>query len=101
MESNLSEFKIKIADGKMKLDECESKLDEKITADDESRFQLVNSIIQSGGIPPYGPTSGDRCLSYGDDQEGRYTMQYSHESLNIIVEDCEQASGNEPDLRIS
>ena len=98
LESDTDEFKIQIAEGKKKLEECELKIDEEITANDESRFQLIKSIIDSGGIPQYGPTSGDRCLSRGDDEAGRYTMKYSHQSYNKIEKDCEIRSGNEPDL---
>ena len=98
LESDTDEFKIQIAEGKKKLQECETKLDEEITANDESSFQLIQSIIQSGGIPQYGPTSGDRCLSRGDDEAGKYTMKYSHPSYNLIKEECENTSGNEPDL---
>jgi len=58
----------------------------------------VGVSAQNGfsGIPQYGPTSGDRCLSDQDDQTGKYTMQYSIEPYNAIFEQC----NNTPDCDI-
>ena len=50
-------------------------------------------ISQDSGIPQYGPTDGDRCLSRRADDAGRYTMKYSHQSYNKIVHDCEKRQG--------
>ena len=89
MESELSSSKTQIDDCKTDHDECQSKLDQKIEADDE-RLDL---IIHSGGIPQYGPTRGDRCLSDRDDQTGKYTMQYSTESYHAIEQQCQNSQG--------
>ena len=42
----------------------------------------------ANGIPQYGPTRGDQCLSPRDDQTGKYTMQFSMESFNTIETEC-------------
>lgn len=59
-------------------------------------MRLLPGLIAIGasfdGIPQYGPTSGDRCLSPSDDDTGRYTMQYSHESHNVIEYECRKTS---------
>ena len=49
--------------------------------------------VSAEGIPQYGPTRGDRCLSQGDDETGRYTMQFSSESENFIQSECEAKPG--------
>ena len=45
------------------------------------------------GIPQYGPTRGDRCLSRRDDEAGKYTMQNSDQSYNQIEEECRNKQG--------
>ena len=80
---NLSSSKTKALDWKENLDTCESKLDEK-----------CNSVIQSGEIPQYGPTQGDRCISPGGDETGKYSMQHSLESYGVIAAYCKRSPGN-------
>ena len=86
----LSSLKTKTLDCKENLDSCESKLEEKIKSEEEKR----NSVFQSGGIPQYGPTKGDRCISPGGDESGKYSMQYSRESYDVIAAHCTRSSGN-------
>ena len=78
LESELSSSKTQIAD-------CKNEADD----------QRLDSIIQSGRIPQYGPTRGDRCLSERDDQTGKYTMQYSIESINEIKYQCQNSQGQD------
>ena len=85
----MSSSKREVLDNKENLDQCESKLEEKIKAD----FEKLDQVIQSGGIPQYGPTRGDRCLSPRDDETGRYTMRRSLESYNTIEQECFSKSG--------
>ena len=87
---NLSSSKTKTLDCKENLDRCESTLDEKIKSEEEKR----NSVFQSGGIPQYGPTKGDRCISPGGDETGKYSMQRSLESYDVIAAECTRSSGN-------
>ena len=47
----------------------------------------------ANGIPHYGPTSGDRCLSSRDDETGRYTLHKSNQSYNTILEKCNSKTG--------
>ena len=47
----------------------------------------------ANGIPQYGPTSGDRCISDRDDQTGKYSMQNSIESFNDIEGRCNETPG--------
>ena len=49
--------------------------------------------VSADGIPQYGPTRGDSCLSRGGDETGRYTMHFSHESENSIVSKCQAKPG--------
>ena len=86
----LSSLKTKTLDCKKNLDSCESKLEEKIKSEEEKR----NSVFQSGGIPQYGPTKGDRCISPGGDESGKYSMQYSRESYDVIAAHCTRSPGN-------
>ena len=90
LELDLSSSKTKILDCKQNLDSCESKLDEKIRSAEAKR----NSVFQPGGIPQYGPTNGDRCISPGGDETGKYSMQYSIESYDVIAADCTRSPGN-------
>ena len=87
---NLSSSKTKPLDCKENLDRCESTLDEKIKSEEEKG----NSVFQSGGIPHYGPTKGDRCISPGGDETGKYSMQNSIESYDVIAAECTRSSGN-------
>ena len=54
---------------------------------------ITIGVSAQNGIPQYGPTSGDRCLSDRDDQTGKYTTQYSIESYNEIEERCNKTPG--------
>lgn len=85
----MSSSKREVLESKENLDQCESKLEEKIKAD----IEKLDQIIQSGGIPQYGPTKGDRCLSPRDDGIGQYTMRFSTESFNTIEQKCFSKSG--------
>ena len=87
---DLSSSKTKILDCKENIDSCESKLEEKNKSEEAKR----NSVFQSGGLPQYGPTEGDRCISPGGDESGKYSMQYSRESYDVIAAHCTRASGN-------
>lgn len=49
--------------------------------------------VSADGIPQYGPTRGDSCISRGGDETGRYTMRYSSESENSIIPECEAKPG--------
>ena len=86
----MSSLKSKTLDCKENLDSCTSKLDEKIKSEEAKR----NSVFQSGGIPQYGPTKGDRCISPGGDETGKYSMQYSRESYDVIAAHCTRSPGN-------
>ena len=77
LESKLSSSETKLIDSKENLNQCESKLEEKSKA----------------GIPDYGPTRGDRCLSSRDDDTGKYTLQFSTESQNLVEAECSSKSG--------
>ena len=63
---------------------------------------LLALNVSAQGIPQYGPMRGDRCLSPGDDDTGKYTMQNSIESFNTIEEMClrtgENTKGYNPQL---
>ena len=87
---NLSTSKTQTLDFKENLDRCESTLDGKVKSEEEK----CNSVFQSGRIPQYGPTKGDRCISPGGDETGKYSMQYSIESYDVIAADCTRSSGN-------
>ena len=87
---DLSSSKTKILDCKENLDSCESKLDEKIKSEEAKR----NSVFQSGGLPQYGPTKGDRCISPGGDESGKYSMQHSRESYDVIAAHCARSPDN-------
>ena len=92
----LSSSKTQILDSKKNLERCESKLNEQIESEkDECGIQsATKSGATKPGIPQYGPTRGDECLSRGDDETGKYTMQYSIESLNYIEDKCRKTPGN-------
>ena len=49
--------------------------------------------VSSDGIPQYGPTRGDRCLSPSDDDSGKYTMRRAVESFNTIEAECKSKIG--------
>ena len=55
-------------------------------------MRLLSGLLAIGvsaqGIPKYGPTRGDSCLSPGESELGKYTMRYSIESYNAIEADC-------------
>ena len=87
---NLSSSKTKALDCEENLDTCESKLGEKIKLEEEE----CHSVIQSGEIPQYGPTQGDRCISPGGDETGKYSMQHSIESYGVIAAYCKRSPGN-------
>ena len=44
--------------------------------------------VSADGIPQYGPTRGDRCLTPRDNDSGKYTMQRAIESFNYIEAEC-------------
>ena len=90
MESDVSSLKSRTLDCKENLNSCESKLDEKIKSEEEKR----NSLFRSEGIPQYGPTKGDRCIRPGGDETGKYSMQYSLESYDVIAARCTRSPGN-------
>ena len=54
---------------------------------------LLTIGVSARGIPQYGPTRGDRCLTPNEDDTGKYTMNYSIESENAIVSECEKNPG--------
>ena len=81
------------------LESCESKLNEQTEWEKDECDGIIKSATKSGAtksgsIPQYGPTRRDRCLSPGDDETVRYTMQYSEESENAILAKCMEISGN-------
>ena len=86
----MSSLKSRTLDCKENLNSCESKLDEKIKSEEEKR----NSLFRSEGIPQYGPTKGDRCIRPGGDETGKYSMQYSVESYEVIAAQCTRSPGN-------
>ena len=86
----MSSLKSKTLDCKENLDSCESKLEEKIKSEEEKR----DSVFQAGRIPQYGPTKGDRCIRPGGDETGKYSMQYSLESYDVIAARCTRSPGN-------
>ena len=95
----MSSSKTEILDSKKNLDSCETKLNEQIESEKDECDGIFQSATKSGatksgGIPQYGPIRGDRCLSRGDDETVRYTMQFSSDSLNSIQSECEKSPGN-------
>ena len=98
LELELSSSKTQVLDSKKNLDRCESKLNEQIESEKDECGGIIQSATKSGatksGIPQYGPTRGDRCLSPGDDETGKYTLQKSLQSFNTIEMDCRSSSGN-------
>ena len=50
--------------------------------------------VSADGIPQYGPTRGDRCLSPGEDDAGKYTMQRAIQSFNTIEAECSKIGKN-------
>ena len=98
LELELSSSKTQILDSKKNLDSCESKLNEKIESEIDECAGIIQSATKSGatksGIPQYGPTRGDMCLSSGDDETGRYTMKFSSESENFMYSECKESPGN-------
>ena len=56
--------------------------------------------VSAQGIPQYGPTRGDQCLSPGDDETGRYTMKNSIESYNTIEDACRDTGFNIFEIKI-
>ena len=104
MELDLSSSKKQILDSKKNLARCESKLNEQIESDKDKCGGIIQSATKSGAmksgetksgeIPQYGPTRGNKCLSPGDSQTDKYTMQHSDEDYNRIEADCEKSPGN-------
>ena len=94
----MGSLKTQILDSKKNLESCESKLNEQIKSEKDECDGIFQSATKSGatksgGIPQYGPIRGDRCLSSGDDETGKYTMQHSHESFNTIEIRCAESPG--------
>lgn len=60
-------------------------------------MRLLSGLLAIGvsaqGIPKYGPTRGDSCLSPGESELGKYTMRYSIESYNAIEAECKLKTG--------
>ena len=56
------------------------------------KMRLLTGLLAYGvsadGIPQYGPTRGDRCLTPRDNDSGKYTMQRAIESFNYIEAEC-------------
>lgn len=50
--------------------------------------------VHADGIPQYGPTRGDGCLTPRDDDSGKFTMQKAIESLNMIEANCFEIGKN-------
>ena len=102
LESELSSSKTQILDSKKNLESCESKLNEQTESEKDECAGIIQSATKSGatksGVPQYGPTRGDSCLSPGGDDTGKYTMQHSEESENRIMAECEKSPGNVLDL---
>ena len=99
LESELSSSKTQILDSKKNLESCESKLNEQIKSEKDECDGIIRSATKSGatksgGIPQYGPTRGDRCLSRGDDETGKYTMLHNNYSENSIMAECKKFPGN-------
>ena len=61
-------------------------------------MRLLSGLLAIGvsaqGIPKYGPTRGDSCLSPGESELGKYTMRYSIESYNAIEAECLKTGKN-------
>ena len=57
-----------------------------------NKMRLLPGLLAVGvmadGIPQYGPTRGDRCLTSRDDDSGKYTMERAIESFNTIEAEC-------------
>ena len=99
LESELSSSKTQILDSKKNLDRCESKLNEQTESEKDECAGIIQSATKSGatksgGIPQYGPTRGDKCLRSGDDETGKYTLQFSSESEHFIQSECDESPGN-------
>ena len=97
LELELNSSKTQILDSKKNLDKCESKLNQQIESEKDECDGIIRSATKSG-IPQYGPTRGDRCLSSRDDEYGKYSLHRSFFSYNTIEDLCAKSPGSELEL---